>query len=347
VSLRADIEHGATLPFSWYSDPGILRREQQRVFARTWQYAGRAEQVAEPGSFLATDCGDVPVLVVRDRDGELRAFLNVCRHRGSLLMQGCGKRSTIQCGYHAWTYDLDGSLRKAPRSEREPGFDAADWSLVPASAGTWGPFLFVNPDPDAAPLAETLGLLPELLARDLDVSQIVFHSRVEMELNANWKIAVENFLECYHCPTAHPGFSAAVDVDPDSYLLDAYPTFAAQHCVAREGGGRGQFHLVWPNTGINVFPGPSNLSIGPILPNGPDRTHRYLDYFFAPDADPAWLEEFFAFDDQVGREDTALIEAVHKGMRSGLVDHGRLLLSSEPLPHAFQEWLLEQLAPEG
>jgi carnitine monooxygenase subunit len=341
------IDQGETLPFSWYSDPEILRREQQRVFARTWQYAGRAEQVSEPGSFLATDCGDVPMLVVRDREGELRAFLNVCRHRGSTLMQGCGKRSTIQCSYHAWTYDLDGSLRHAPRSEREPGFDTTDWSLVAASTGTWGPFLFVNPDPDAAPLAETLGLLPELLERDIDLTQLVFHSRVEMELNANWKIAVENFLECYHCPTAHPGFSAAVDVDPDSYLLDAYPTFAAQHCVAREGGARGQFHLIWPNTGINVFPGPPNLSIGPILPDGPDRTHRYLDYFFAPDAEPAWLEEFFAFDDQVGREDTALVESVHRGMRSGLLDHGRLLLSSEPLLHAFQGWLLEQLALEG
>jgi choline monooxygenase len=345
VSIPADIEHGATLPFSWYSDPEVLRREQRRVFARTWQYGGRAEQVAEPGSFLATDCGDVPILVVRDRAGELRAFLNVCRHRGSTLMDGCGKRQTIQCSYHAWTYDLDGTLRKAPRSEREPAFDPADWSLIPASAETWGPFLFLNPDPDAAPLAETLDALPGLLARDLDLSQLVFHSRVQMELNANWKIAVENFLECYHCPTAHPGFSAAVDVDPDRYVLEAYPTFAAQHCVAREGGARGQFHLIWPNTGINVFPGPPNLSIGPIAPAGPDRTRRYLDYFFAPDADPAWIEEFFAFDDQVGREDTALVESVHHGMRSGLVEHGRLLLSSEPLLHAFQAWLLEQLDP--
>ena len=343
----AAIDDGRTLPFRWYSDPEVLRREQERIFARTWQYGGRAEQVAEPGAFLATDCGDVPVLVVRDRDGELRAFLNVCRHRGSTLVEGCGRRQTIQCGYHAWTYDLDGSLRQAPRSEREPGFDPAEWSLVPASADTWGSFLFVNPDPDAAPLAETLGLLPELLARDIDLSQLRFHSRVAYDLNANWKIAVENFLECYHCPTAHPGFSAAVDVDPDSYLLDAYPTFGAQHCVAREGGARGQFHLIWPNTGINVFPGPPNLSIGPILPAGPDRTRRYLDYFFAPDADPTWLEEFFAFDDQVGREDTALVESVHRGMRSGLVDHGRLLLSSEGLIHAFQTWMLDRLTPEG
>jgi len=341
---RGEIDGGATLPFAWYSDPEILRVEQRRIFARTWQYAGRAELVAEPGSFLATDCGDIPILVVRDSQGELRAFLNVCRHRGSTLMQGCGRRQTIQCSYHAWTYDLDGTLRKAPRSEREAGFDPTEWSLIPASVDVWGPFLFVNPDAEAAPLADTLGVLPELVARDLDLSQLVFHSRVHTELNSNWKIAVENFLECYHCPTAHPGFSAAVDVDPDRYLLEAHPTFAAQHCVAREGGARGQFHLIWPNTGINVFPGPPNLSIGPIAPAGPDHTRRYLDYFFAPDADPKWIEEFFAFDNQVGREDTALVESVHKGMRSGLVERGRLLLSSEPLLHAFQGWILEQLA---
>ncbi len=338
------IGQGNTLPFRWYSDPEILRAEQERIFARTWQYAGRAEQVAEPGAFVTADCGDVPVLVVRDREGELRAFLNVCRHRGSILTEGCGTRQTIQCGYHAWTYDLDGALRSAPRSDREPGFDPADWSLLPASAGTWGPFLFVNPDPDAAPLAETLGALPDIVAGELDLDGLVFHSRVDLSLNANWKIAVENFLECYHCPTAHPGFSAAVDVSPDAYELEAHPTFAAQHCTARENGARGQFHLIWPNTGINVFPGPPNLSIGPILPAGPDRTHRYLDYFFAADADPAWIEEFFAFDDQVGREDTQLVESVHRGMRSGLVEHGRLLLSSEHLIHAFQRWLLDRLA---
>src|SRR5581483_8943037 len=172
-----------SLPFAWYSDGETLRRERARIFARSWQYAGRADQVAEPGSFLAADAGGIPILVVRDRDGELRAFLNVCRHRGAVLTDGCGKRETIQCHYHAWTYDLDGSLRAAPRSDREPGFDRGDWSLLPASAGTWGPFLFVNPEPDAVPLAEHLGELPAILARDIDLDGLVFHSRVEFGSN--------------------------------------------------------------------------------------------------------------------------------------------------------------------
>jgi len=333
-----------TLPFAWYSDEETLRRERARIFARSWQYAGRAEQVAGPGSFLATDAGGIPVLVVRDRAGELRAFLNVCRHRGAVLTDGCGKRETIQCHYHAWTYDLDGSLRAAPRSDREPGFDRADWSLVPASAGTWGPFLFVNPDPDAVPLAEHLGALPAILARDIDLDGLAFHSRVEFGSNANWKVVVENFLECYHCPTAHPSFSETVDVHPDRYRLEPHPTFSSQFCEARRTGEHGQFHLLYPNTGINVFPGPANLSIGPIVPHGPGRTERYLDYFFAPDVDEDWRREFFAFDEQVGREDTALVESVHRGMASGMLERGRLLLSSEPLLAAFQRWVERELS---
>ena len=334
----------STLPYGWYSGEDTLRRERTLIFARSWQYGGRADEVSEPGSFLATDAGGVPVLVIRDRAGKLAAFLNVCRHRGAVLIEGCGQRNTIQCHYHAWTYDLDGSLRNAPRSEREASFDPADWSLLPASVDTWGPFLFVNPDPDAAPLAEHLGDLPEILARDIDIDSLVFHSRVEFGSDANWKVVVENFLECYHCPTAHPAFSEEVDVHPDRYLLEPHPTFSAQFATAKKTGERGQFHLVYPNTDINVFPGPPNLSIGPIVPNGPGRTERYLDYFFAPDVDPAWRDEFYAFDGQVGKEDAVLVESVHRGMASGMLEGGRLLLASEPLLAAFQGWVADRLA---
>ncbi len=260
-----------------------------------------------------------------------------------MLTEGSGRRATIQCHYHAWTYDLDGTLRTAPRSEREPSFDCNEWSLLPASVGVWGPFLFVNPDPEAVTLEEHLGDLPKILARDLDLDLLVFHSRVEFGANANWKIVVENFLECYHCPTAHPGFSDEVDVHPDRYLLEAHPTFGAQFATAKLTGERGQFHLLYPNTGLNVFPGPPNLSIGPIAPSAPGRTERYLDYFFAPDVDPAWRDEFFAFDDQIGKEDTALVESVQRGMASGMLDHGRLLAGSEPLLVAYQEWLARQI----
>jgi len=182
------------------------------------------------------------------------------------------------------------------------------------------PFLFVNPDPEAVPLAEHLGELPEILARDLDLDGLVFHSRVEFGSNANWKIVVENFLECYHCATAHPSFSAEVDVHPDRYKLEAHPTFSAQFCAAKKTGEHGQFHLIYPNTGLNVFPGPPNLSIGPIAPAGTGRTERYLDYFFAPDVDDEWLREFFTFDGQVGKEDAVLVDV--RPPRNG-VGHAR------------------------
>jgi choline monooxygenase len=330
-----------TLPWSWYSDEETLRRERDAIFARGWQYAGR---VAEVGTYLAVDAGGIPIVVTRAEDGVLRAFLNVCRHRGAVLADGCGDRGTIQCPYHAWTYDLDGALRSAPRSEREPVFEPSELSLVPASVGTWGPFLFVNPDPAAPPLGEQLGALPEILARDIDVDALVFHSRVTFGANANWKVVSENFLECYHCPTAHPAFSADVDVHPDRYVLEPHPTFAAQFCKQKATGMRGQFHLLFPNTGINVFPGPGNLSIGPIAPHGPNRTERFLDYFFAADATPEWIAEFLEYDDQVGREDTALVEGAQRGMASGLIPGGRLMAASEPLVAAFQIWIREQLS---
>ena len=166
---------------------------------------------------------------------------------------------------------------------------------------------------------------------------------MQFELAANWKISTENFLECYHCPTAHPEFAAQVDVHPDRYELEEHPAFLAQFCTDRATGERGQFHLVLPNTGINVFPGPPNLSIGPIAPAGPERTARFLDYFFAPDADEEWITEFLAYDDQIGREDTALVERVHRGVTSGMLERGRLLPRSERLIAAFQRYVAERV----
>ena len=134
----ATIADGRTIPFDWYSDPAVLRLERERIFRRTWQYAGRADQVAESGAFFTCDLAGVPIVVVRDEQGGLRAFLNVCRHRGSLVCEGEGKRASLQCPYHAWTYGLDGSLRAAPRSERVPGFEQGAASASSPSPSTRG-----------------------------------------------------------------------------------------------------------------------------------------------------------------------------------------------------------------
>ena len=343
-----------TIPWSWYTDPAVLQLERDRIFRRSWQYVGRQEEVGENGSFVATRVGDVPVVLVRDEEGTLRAFLNVCRHRGSIVCEGSGRRATLQCPYHAWTYGLDGKLIAAPRFSREGGGDHEQLGLIALQVGTWGPLIFVNPDPDAAPLDEFLGDLPEqVAAAGIDLDALRFLQRAESELSANWKISAENFLECYHCPTAHPGFSAVMDVSPDAYLLELHGRRMTQHSPPRlEPRGtydpsgeveRGQFHLLFPGTVINVMPGRPNFSIGPIVPVEPERTHRFLDYFVAEDADEAWIEESLAFDAKVGAEDTILVERVQAGVRAGLIDQGRILPESERLVAHFQSLVVDAL----
>ena len=195
--IERPLEDGWTLPASWYSDANVYELERSRIFSAAWQYAGPLEWVADRGCFFAVQVGHVPVAIVRGGDGALRGFVNVCRHRGHLVVSGEGCRETLQCPYHAWTYDLDGTLRKAPRAEREPGFDPAGLSLLPVSVGTWGPFVFVNPDPDAEPLEATLGELPAIVSGSgVDLDTIRFHSHHEWPILANWKVAMENFLEC-------------------------------------------------------------------------------------------------------------------------------------------------------
>ena len=342
-----------TLPWSWYVDPAVLQLEQERIFRRFWQYVGRTDEIEEAGSYQTTRAGNVPVLLVRDGEGTLRAFLNVCRHRGSIVCKGSGKRETLQCPYHAWTYGLDGRLIAAPRADREGGIEEG-LGLVQLQLDTWGPFIFVNPDQDAAPLADVLEDIPERIAEaGIDVENLRLIRRAEAEYAANWKICSENFLECYHCPVAHPGFSAAMDVSPDAYQLETSRWRASQYSPPRpEPRGaydltgkveHGQFHFLFPNTVVNVMPGRPNLSIGPVVPLSSERTYRFLDYLAAPDADETWLEEMLAFDAQVGAEDLELVERVQAGVRSGVLEEGRLLAESERLIAHFQSFVVEAL----
>jgi choline monooxygenase len=351
----------ATLPYRWYTDPEVLARERELLFAGAWHYAGHAGELA-PGSYLTCRAGDVPIVVVRDREGELRAFVNVCRHRGAEVVSGAGPCTTLQCHYHAWTYGLDGALRAAPRADDR--LDRERLGLLPAAVDTWGPFVFVHAGAAPPPLAATLGALPEIVAAGgLDVDALAFHHRSEYVLEANWKVLVENFLECYHCAVAHPGLSDVIDVGDDAYVLERHPTFASHYAHAkksanvrnvrpgayamdvRAGGGGidGQFHLVWPALKVNVMPGRPNMSIGPLTPLAVGRTHGVLDYFFAAGEDPDWIADFMALDDEVGAEDRVLVESVQRGMAAGAIDRGELLLPSEDLIAAFQAWVADGL----
>ena len=213
--LRDELDRGVSLPAAWYTDPALATRESDRIFRRSWQYVGRAEQVARVGDFFTGTLAEVPVVVVRSETG-VRAFVNVCRHRRHEVVAGAGNRRSLQCPYHAWTYDLDGCLRAAPRSQREAGFELADYPLLPVGLDTWGPFVFASLDHDARPLAHYLGDLPAVIAESgLRLEQIELHHREDWQAEANWKVMIENFLECYHCPVQHPGFSTVVDVDEE------------------------------------------------------------------------------------------------------------------------------------
>jgi phenylpropionate dioxygenase-like ring-hydroxylating dioxygenase large terminal subunit len=357
IDVREGLEAGYTLPASWYEDPAVRRLEEERIFRRSWQYAGHADRVRDPGDYFTCRAGAIPVVVVRDTEGCVNAFVNICRHRWTEVVQGSGNRKTLQCPYHAWTYDLDGCLRAAPRSEEEPGFDRADFGLIPVRVELWGPLVFVNPDLDAAPLAETLGDLPDLVATSgLDFATLELHEIVDYEIEANWKVVVENFLECYHCPVAHPSFSDLIDVDPGSYRLHAGEWYSSQMAPVRAGNGRPQaydpagaiteshFHLLWPNFTLNVLPGPPNMATLVFLPAGPERTRAVMEYLYAPDADAEQKAAMVEFGNLVGREDQELVESIQRALRAGVIERGRLLLSSEHLIQHFQRLVERALA---
>jgi phenylpropionate dioxygenase-like ring-hydroxylating dioxygenase large terminal subunit len=344
-----------TLPYRWYTDPEILRREQERIFRSAWQYVGHTGELPAPGTYVTARAGRTPILITHGRDGELRAFLNVCRHRGFPVAEGSGARETIQCPYHAWTYGLDGSLRSAPRSEELADFPREELGLCRVALDTWGPFLFVNTGPDPEPLAEALGSMPAQVAElGLDVDELVFYTRWEAEIEANWKVVCENFLECYHCQVAHPQLASMLDTSAEAYALSTDGRLSSQRGPTREGGGttmhldgelrRSQFHFLWPNLGVNIFPGKPNISLGPMVPLATDRTYLFLDYFFGPAVDQAWIDELMAFDDQVGSEDRMLVEGVQRGMAGGGLEHGYLMGHSEQLIGHFQQLTRDALA---
>ena len=309
-----------------------------------------------PGSFFPTEVGGLPVVVTLDRDSQLRGFLNVCRHRGTVVVDVAQRRGTMQCPYHAWTYGLDGSLRAAPRTAGESGFEPEELSLEPVSVDTWGPFVFVNPDAKAGPLDRALGDLPAVVAEHgLDLGGLRFHHRARYEVAANWKVAVENYLECYHCAVNHPGFAALIDEraqrqEASGPRLSQFPPVhpAADTPYDVTGGPPvAQYHILFPATKLNVNPGRPNLSIGPLWPRGPERTAGWLDYYFAEGTGEDWIAEMLAFDDQVGAEDALLVEAVQRGVGSGALSHGRLLTRTEELIHAFQRLVRERVEVSG
>ena len=340
-----------TFPWSWYARPGGAGRRAGRrlpplLAVRRARRPGRGARELRRNTRRRR-----PRARRRGNDGELRALLNVCRHRGSLVCEGEGRRETLQCPYHAWTYDLDGVLRSAPRADREPGFEADGVRLLPLPVATWGPFVFVNPDAHAPPLADVLGALP--------TSRRGGHRRGRAAVPPSRRGRVQRELEglLREHPSATTARSPIRGLEGRRRLLRTRtgskrpPGSRAVQALRERPSGefdpsgeveRGQFHFLFPNTTINVMPGRPNLSIGPVIPHGPERTYRWTTSSL-PDASEEWIQDLLAFDDQVGAEDRALVERVQAGVRSGLLDGGRLLPESERLVAHFQRLLVDAL----
>src|SRR6201996_8966819 len=162
-SLLAALERGESLPAHWYTDPAITAREIEKIFRKSWNYIGPAKELMNQGDYITGYAGEVPVVVIRNEAGELAAFVNVCRHRRHEVMKGRGNAKMMQCGYHAWTYDLTGCLKGAPRTAQEPDFRLEDYPLLPLRVDTLGPWVFVNADSAAEPIASQYGKLLDVI----------------------------------------------------------------------------------------------------------------------------------------------------------------------------------------
>jgi phenylpropionate dioxygenase-like ring-hydroxylating dioxygenase large terminal subunit len=359
ANLLAGLARGESLPARWYTDPAITEREIHQIFRKTWNYIGPLNELEKIGDYVTGYVGEIPVVVLRN-EGGLAALVNVCRHRRHEVMKGRGNARMMQCGYHAWTYDLTGCLKRAPRTAAEPGFRLEDYPLLPLSVDTLGPWVFVNADRDAEPLARHYGKVLDIIsASGINLESLQLHSRTSWEGHANWKTMLENYLECYHCAIAHPGFSAAIDVRPDKYDLSVHGWFCSQVGQVRPSALEGkskvktydargevtqaQYHLLFPNMTININPGFPNLSIDVWTPDGPGATKGFTEQYFGPGVSQEFVEELIEFNRKVGEEDDALTDSVQRGLRAGIPEKGRFLAGAEHLVGHFQRLVASAL----
>ncbi len=265
---------------SYYTDPDMFRRECERVFWRAWQMLGPADAVAQPGSYTAARIAGASVLAIRGRDETLRAFRNVCRHRGAQLVKhGSGSCSLLRCPYHNWVYDLDGSLKQTPWFGDGEDFDLADWPLEPVSVEVWRGLLFVAIDPEQSLTAQLADTIPELSGEPIETYRVQREERLVFD--ANWKVYTDNFVEGYHIPGIHPEFFQAIEFD--AFETTAHDNLVRMSAPPREGlFYKGKWLWMWPNWTLSLFDGGMNTSR--IDPLGHDRTELIYHFYFADDA---------------------------------------------------------------
>lgn len=332
-----------TVPSRVYTDPRVLEIERERIFGRTWQLVGREDQVPVPGRFFTPEVAGEPLLIVRGADGRLRALSNVCRHRAGPVAAGEGTCQAFRCGYHGWSYALDGRLVNTPEFEGVEGFLKEDQGLPEFRLETWLGLLFVNLDPSAPPLAETLDDVPDrLAARGLEAMRPA--ARKDWVVECNWKVYVDNYLEGYHIPIVHP--SLMKELDYARYVTETRRRYCLQHSPIRQDSpGRlrrrgaedeALYFWIYPNLMLNVYP--DNFSTNLILPLGHSRTRTVFEWFFRDPEGPGVAEEIrrtVEFSDEIQMQDIAICEAVQGGLASRTYDRGRYSVRRENGVHHF------------
>lgn len=359
----AGLSRAATLPARWYTEPGFLELEKEKIFWKTWQPVGRLEMVLRSGDYFTAEVLGEPLVVTRETGGELRAFYNVCRHRAGPVASGRGNRKSLQCKYHGWTYGLDGRLLAAPEFEGVEAWRKEDVCLPPVRVEAWGPLVFVNLDPDALPLAQTLDAIPGEVARaGFDVNRMQLVERRDYHVRCNWKVYIDNYLEGYHIPIAHPGLFR--ELDYDQYRVDTFRTYSSQYAPIRplrpdqmpgrdrryirtEEEAQALYYWVFPNFMLNFYP--DNLQINIILPLDHENTLTIFEwYFHQPGTGPGWesMQQSIEFSDEIQREDMFICETVQQGLKSRSYDQGRFSVRRENGVYHFQ-LLVHQFLTQG
>ncbi len=351
------------MPARLYWAPEIFEREKEAIFYRAWNFVGHAEQVRAAGDYVTARIADQSIFVIRGKDGALRGFHNVCSHRAHELLKGAGRAKVITCPYHAWSYHADGRLRSARGSDRVEGFDPAEFCLKPVQVEIFANFLFANLDPSAPALA---GQAPELESQmrryEPDLDRLTFAHRLTFELKANWKNVVDNFLECYHCATAHPAFVDLVDIKKyrsvtygihSSHIGPAGRAGNSAYSFEGVGTNREQMFAgwwLWPNVTFNTFPGAGNMTILHIMPTGPETTLEHFDLYFMDKTPQACERDAIRYIETVLQpEDIALVESVQRGLHSRGYTQGRFIVDrdrsemSEHAVHHFHGLVLDAL----
>jgi choline monooxygenase len=355
------LDDGYTLPSAWYTDPGHFAYERDAVLRRGWQYGGHTGDLAEHGDQITIQIAGVPVVLVVDESRTIRGFVNICRHRAHLVVHEPRNRKTLQCLYHGWTYGLDGCLRRAPRAENELDFDPSDFGLIPVQTAVWGPTVWVNIDPDAPPFFEWIDGLPELVERNgVNVASHRLALERRWEIDANWKVFLDNAIECYHCPTCHPALSQVLDTDPARYELSVGGRYWISHRAplrrsavgdrgwptagGADGKGNTYFHWIFPTTYF-LYAG-QGFDVGTVEVTGVNTIALRHLIFLPVDAsneEIAERERLLELDPTVD-EDVAICKRVQAAHDAGVAPPGRLLPGSEWLLLHFQRVLVEDLA---